>query len=355
MRYLNLNTQPNEAGIWAFHFCLLSLILLAGCRQDAGIQVYSVPKRSAYKLPANWTPSENSSAMRLATFEVKGNEGTSAEMAILPMPDLQVGDHEIVNLWRQQLQLEPITEDQVEASSEVVKIGNYDGRIFDLTAPESVPGEVSGLRIITAFVRAPIGTWFFKMSGNADHLERERSAFVDFLSSVSLPELQEQMQESRSASAPQPAMGSSAPPASRSNPPPADAPSWNVPDGWVPEGARSMVLASFRATGEGGEVSITVSRLGGGAGGLLPNINRWCGQVGMEKITEAGLSKIKENIQCSSGEKGTLVALPGDTEQINAVILPREGQTWFFKAMGPKAAVQRESASFRSFIQTVKF
>ena len=43
------------------------------------------------------------------------------------MPDLQVGDREIVNLWRQQLQLDPISEKDVATQVQPVQIGDLKG------------------------------------------------------------------------------------------------------------------------------------------------------------------------------------------------------------------------------------
>src|SRR6056300_626543 len=135
-------------------------LFMSGCKQDSQIEIYTVPKKIAFKLPANWQQTKSTSAMRLATFEVTGENEETAEVTILPMPDLKVEDHEIVNLWRSQLQLDPISKEEVDQSSESIQIGEFEGRIFDLTAPESAPGEMSGMRIITAFVNSPAGTWF---------------------------------------------------------------------------------------------------------------------------------------------------------------------------------------------------
>ena len=53
--------------------------------------------------------------------------------------------------------------------------------------------------------------------------------------------------------------------------------------------------------------------------------------------------------------ESTYVSLPGASQQIDAVIVPKGNQTWFFKAMGTPAAVQQETENFKSFVQSVQF
>ena len=346
---------------WLVAISCGTALFLSGCKQDSQIEIYTVPKKIAFKLPANWQQTKSTSAMRLATFEVTGENEETAEVAILPMPDLKVEDHEIVNLWRSQLQLDPITKEEVDKSSESIQIGEFEGRIFDLTAPETAPGEMSGMRIITAFVNSPAGTWFFKMTGESQHLEKERAGFTTFLESVNLTKMQQEIATAGQPADPHAGMNMSsagtmptgAPTASASSSS-SNLPKWDVPAGWTTGGPSSMILASFNASGEGGDAKITVSSLGGAAGGLLPNINRWRGQVGLGPATSNELESITSDIT-ASGIAGKLVKIPGTTQRIDAAIIPHAGKTWFFKAMGSPAAVQRESEAFKSFVQSVQF
>ena len=346
---------------WLTALCSIFALCVSSCKQGSQVEIYTVSKNEAYKLPANWKQTQNTSAMRLATFEVTGPNEETAEVAILPMPDLKVEDHEIVNLWRSQLQLSPISKEEVDESSELIKIGQFDGRIFDLTAPEETPGEMAGMRIITAFVNSPVGTWFFKMTGTDQHLDAERPAFTAFLGSVDLNKMQQEITAARQAADPHAGVnmankgtiptGPAAAPISSSS---TNLPKWKVPVGWTSSGPSSMILASFKASGEGGEAKITVSSLGGAAGGLLPNINRWRRQVGMGPADQSELESITSDIT-SGGVEGKLVRIPGATQGIDAAIIPHNGQTWFFKVMGPTVAVQRESENFKTFVQSIQF
>ena len=242
---------------WLSALCSVFALCVSSCKQASQVEIYTVSKNVAYQLPANWKQTQNTSAMRLATFEVTGDNEETAEVAILPMPDLKVEDHEIVNLWRSQLQLSPISKEEVNESSELIKIGQFDGRIFDLTAPEETPGEMSGMRIITAFVNSPLGTWFFKMTGADQHLERERPAFTTFLASVDLSKMQQEITAARQAADPHAGMNmankGTMPTGPAGTPKPSDStnlPKWQVPAGWTSSGPSSMILASFKASGD---------------------------------------------------------------------------------------------------------
>jgi hypothetical protein len=70
--------------------------------------------------------------------------------------------------------------------------------------------------------------------------------------------------------------------------PPATAPrtyTWQAPASWTEvESTSRMRLVSFSVP-HGGEVAdLSVTRLGGAAGGMLANLNRWRGQLGLEPV-----------------------------------------------------------------------
>jgi hypothetical protein len=115
-----------------------------------------------------------------------------------------------------------------------------------------------------------------------------------------------------------------------------------------------MILASFAADGDGGLADITLSSLGGGAGGLLPNINRWRRQIGLPPTDAGGVASMTEAITVGE-QTATLVALEGQDQSILAAILPFGDQTWFIKAMGPSKAIDRETDVFRQFVQSISF
>ena len=125
---------------------------------------------------------------------------------------------------------------------------------------------------------------------------------------------------------------------------------WTVPDGWEEiDGASSVRIATFKAS-NGTEVAVTA--FPGDVGGLVANINRWRGQVGLEPTDENG---VREHLVRLDGVNVIIVDIPGESARlIGSVIDVGDGKTWFAKALGEADAVEQIrdeiaafSASFR--------
>lgn len=137
---------------------------------------------------------------------------------------------------------------------------------------------------------------------------------------------------------------------------PAPALAWDAPAGWAQKPASGMRVASFEVPGSGdskGDLSIIV--LGGGAGGLLPNVNRWRGQIEAEPWTQEAMDRELQKIPAPAG---TILFAdlrkqpPG--KRILAGILERPGQTWFFKLAGDDASLEGSKGAFVGFLKTVR-
>jgi hypothetical protein len=137
-------------------------------------------------------------------------------------------------------------------------------------------------------------------------------------------------------------------------------PAWQVPSGWSEVPPTQMLLAKFVINGKDGQADVTVSSFSGPAGGTLPNVNRWRGQVGLEQISEMDLDKTVSSLDVPQG-KAMLVDVNGKSPKTGketrlvGVIWPRDGQTWFYKLMGDSAVVSREKDAFLKFLQSVRY
>ncbi|HAM71588.1 MAG TPA: hypothetical protein DCM86_08100 [Verrucomicrobiales bacterium] len=122
-----------------------------------------------------------------------------------------------------------------------------------------------------------------------------------------------------------------------------------------------MLLAKFTATGDAGaRVDVTVSSFPGDVGGLPANVNRWRGQVGLPPI-QAGEIAAQTTTVDLSGIQGTVVDVTGtdaknhQPARLIGVVVPRGGQTWFYKLMGNPAVADREKAAFLDFVKSAKY
>jgi len=132
---------------------------------------------------------------------------------------------------------------------------------------------------------------------------------------------------------------------------------WTAPADWVSKPASAMRKGSYTVRGEGGEADLSITAFPGSTGGLLANLNRWRGQLGLAPLAETEL-----DANCARLDAGDLHLVVADfagqaggkpTRLVGAVV-PHGGDTWFFKLMGPDALVAREKPAFLEFLRTIQ-
>ncbi|MCC5839318.1 MAG: hypothetical protein JJT96_04260 [Opitutales bacterium] len=133
-----------------------------------------------------------------------------------------------------------------------------------------------------------------------------------------------------------------------------DGPAFEVPGHWQEGVASAMRRGSFRVTGPEGEGDISITSFPGDVGGLLANINRWRGQLGLGPISEADLPAATEVLP-ARGIDLTLVEFDGPSQGTVTAIAAHSGASWFFRLTGPTALVARERDSFMEFLRTIEF
>jgi hypothetical protein len=139
---------------------------------------------------------------------------------------------------------------------------------------------------------------------------------------------------------------------------------YDTPEGWTEGQTGGMRKAAFVVQDGERKVDITAIDLligpeSGGAGALLPNVNRWRGQIKLQETTQAELDKTARRIKVADIE-GSYVELLGPEEAkprqaILAVVAVREGKAWFFKLFGDAELALREKTRFEEFVKSVRF
>jgi len=197
------------------------------------------------------------------------------------------------------------------------------------------------------------------MMGDDELVQAEKTAFHQFLKSVSFPEADEQLAETE-VRRPRP-VSTNVKEVPHTAAASSGKPTWDVPAGWQEQAAPPMVLSSFLISGaDGGKATVTVSMLPGNAGGPLANVNRWRGQLGLAPVEEAELAKLASPLDVLGG-KAMLVemsgadVMTGRKAHLVAAMVPRDGSTWFYKLMGDEPVVAGEKAEFIKFVQTVRY
>jgi len=296
--------------------------------------------------------------MRVAAFRVQGKEGKQADIGVVPVPDLAGHDLENVNRWRGGVGLAPVTEADLGKLAETVEIGGQTGVLYDQAGENPGSGEKS--RILVAVLRREGTAWFFKMNGDDELVAQQKPAFVDFLKSLSFE-----------AAAGGPELPPSHPPVGDagtlaaqpmpSHGPRQEKPNWQVPTGWreIPGGA--FLVAKFSVGGSQNlPTAVNVSMSPGEGGGLLMNVNRWRGQLGLGQVSDAELTPQLTTVDTAGGKAmfidmtGT-DARSGQKARLIGAIVRQAEQTWFYKLMGDAQVVEREKDAFTRFVQGVKY
>jgi hypothetical protein len=140
-----------------------------------------------------------------------------------------------------------------------------------------------------------------------------------------------------------------------------DKPTWTVPASWQTAPLTQFLLAKFAIPGMGdAKAEVNISALAGDGGGLLANVNRWRGQLGLSHFEQVDLTAAASTFD-ASGTQASVVdftgtnAKTGKAARLIGVVLPTGGQTWFYKLMGDNEVVAQQKDAFVRFIQSAKY
>lgn len=135
--------------------------------------------------PEGWEASEGSS-MRVASFVIKGEDGATADVSVIPLPGESGSVLENVNRWRAQVQLPPLAGADDPAIG--VEMDGAAGKLF-VTHMVSSEAVLDGKKaaISTAILKAEGITWFFKITGEATLVEANREKFENFARTAAFP------------------------------------------------------------------------------------------------------------------------------------------------------------------------
>lgn len=130
---------------------------------------------------------------------------------------------------------------------------------------------------------------------------------------------------------------------------------WTAPAAWTPKTGSSMRKGSYAVRRDGAEADFAITAFPGDTGGLHANINRWRGQVGLAPAAPAELDASVQHLDGRGGMHFDVVDLAGPSgTRLLGAITSHNGNSWFFKLMGPDALVAAEKAAFIEFLHTVK-
>jgi hypothetical protein len=252
----------------------------------------------AWNAPEGWRQEPGQRQGRFATLQV-GPEDHPLELTVtaLGAQGLAASVPANVNRWRGQMGLRPVAPDEIPKVTQELKLEGATATLVDITGPGGA-----------------------RMGGGPPPM-------LD-----NLPPLPE------------------AEPASLT---------YTTPPGWKELPAGGFRKAAFKVVEGDQEAEVTVIPLGGQAGSILANVNRWRGQLGLEPVDEAQLQKDLHMAEVA-GQAAPYVDLTGPEkaggrQRTLAAALLHGGQTWFFKITGAAELVGRQRNNFERFLASVHF
>ena len=146
--------------------------------------------------------------------------------------------------------------------------------------------------------------------------------------------------------------------------PPPDAPSapsnltFDIPEGWRDAGPKSMRNVNL-AAGESSECYVIL--LGGEAGGLLANLNRWRNEVGLDPLGDAEVAALEQVTLL--GQSCPLLEVEGNYQgmsggaglrRVLATLLVRPEGSVFVKMVGPPEEIAAHREGFLAFVASLE-
>jgi len=354
-----------------FLLATLTLLTFAGCR-DPKITSYRVRKEAPpkmplvssegnapqlhFKAPNGWSE-QPAGSVRVASFAISGTDGRKADMSVTQFPGDVGGDLANVNRWRGQIQLAPLNEADLpkEVHEQDFPAGHFS--LIDMVSDKPVIEGKYHSRILGAWLKQPDRTWFFKLSGDADLVAAQKSAFEDFLKSltISAPTVTDSALGGTTNSDVSTSSGVAASGADTGAG--AHTVTWIAPTTWSAKPLGAMRKGSFSVHSDGGEADLSIISFPGDAGGVAENLNRWRGQIQLATLDAAALAASSSTI-ANGNLRFTVVDYSGTTAsgptRLIGAILPLDNETYFFKLMGPESTVSQNKQAFMDFLKTVQ-
>jgi hypothetical protein len=324
---------------------LLPFLLCLGifsCGDYAEIQSYTAPNHYegpvvAWQLPDQWGENPGMGGIMAGSFYVKTKEGPQGRIGVMPFRE-SVETATIVNMFARELGHPDYTQSTVDQISQKKELG---GRIFELMRLEDRSSEGENRRAaLLALYRQDEQTWLFPFIANKKLVNEQLDNFYTFLGSTTL----------RAGKTPVRAIAPSLPHAQTQAA--SHQPTWEAPAHWERKASTQMRIGNYAVTNEAGQtLDFSITSFPGQVGGILANVNRWLGQVGIDPTDEEGLKQYLSD-RTVDQKPAKLVLAESDDQALYAAILFHKDRSWFLKLMGDRALAQAEKENFLGLVDS---
>ncbi len=137
---------------------------------------------------------------------------------------------------------------------------------------------------------------------------------------------------------------------------------WTTPEGWEEVQGSSSRDGSWRVAGEP-QTDCSLSKLKGDGGGMVANVNRWLGQMGVGKLDAKGVAQLprlkllgKDAVYVSTPGRygGGMGSKPIEEARMLGLILELPGTAVFLKFVGPTKVVEAQQGNFEKLAASIR-
>jgi hypothetical protein len=128
-----------------------------------------------WELPDGWGEG-SPSTIRYASFAATEENGEKVDISVVTFPGDGGNDLDNVNRWRQQIGLAGVDAGELNSIIAPFQSNQINFSTADMIGPNS--------RTLAAWVRREGRSWFFKLTGPKDAVEKQKPNFVRFLQSI---------------------------------------------------------------------------------------------------------------------------------------------------------------------------
>ncbi len=359
------------------------VLFLTSCSQD-DIRTYSAPKESPtpgatardampaaenmatetvrWALPAAWVerPGEG---MRFATVLLEPESNPPLELRVTPLALTARDPLANVNRWREQIGLDPVEPGDLARVARSVDIAGRTAHLVDMTGVAH--GTEPARRILAAILPGDQQAWFFLVLDDPERVGKYAAAFEEFIKTVRVEHAVAASElppghpplaagSPSAGGARDPGMAAMAVPGASE---PGDHPlHWTTPSGWVESRENNPSrIASMSVVDGARRAEVTITRFPGAVGGMLANVNRWRGQIGLQPVADLAQQPI-EALEIDGVPAQLLeINAVGAVQRLLVVLVPRDDFTYFVKMSGDDALVAKQRSTFVQFARGVRF
>ena len=319
-----------------FPLPILAAFFFLSCGENDSIRSYQAPNEYdgpvvTWDLPGEWGENPGVNGLMAGSFHVKTELGPKGRIGVMPFRE-SVETTQIVNMFGRELGHPDYNESSVLPLIDKKKL--FD-RNFELVRLEDKIETETPLRsALLALYKQDGQTWLFPFIADRALIDEQMDNFLRFLGSTTL----------RAGREPVRAIAPTLPP----TPPPGSGhqPSWEAPPHWEQKKSTQMRIGNYAVSNGAGEsLDFSITSFPGDVGGILANVNRWLGQIGMDATDEAGLAKYLSDRTIDEKPAKLVIAESGE-QALYAGILLHKGRSWFLKMMGDLTLAQSEKDNF---------